>query len=67
VTKPNLRWRSVGRVVRTFADGVAVKFVERQNRYDVDWLVIRPLRSQNRGTQLSGWEHDEAEPAQAPV
>ncbi len=33
----------VGRIVRAFAGGFAVKFVEVQNQYDLERLVIRPL------------------------
>ena len=53
----------VGRVTRAFANGVAVKFVERQSQYELDRLVIRP-RSFNRGTKLSDWEDTEPEPEQ---
>jgi hypothetical protein len=33
----------VGRVVRHFSNGFAVKFVERQNQNDLDRLLIRPV------------------------
>jgi hypothetical protein len=55
----------VGRVVRIFHSGIAVKFVERQNQHELERLVIRPLRSVNRGSDLSEWEDAEAEPAEA--
>jgi len=51
----------VGRVTRVFANGVAVKFVERQNRHELDRLVVRRLRSLNRGAKVSDWEDAEAE------
>jgi hypothetical protein len=51
----------VGRVTRVFANGVAVKFVERQNRHELDRLVVRPLPLLNRGTKVSDWEDAEAE------
>ncbi len=54
----------VGRVVRIFPSGFAVQFVERQKQYDLERLVIRPLRSLNRGLETSGWE-DEGEPEAA--
>jgi hypothetical protein len=54
----------VGRVVRTFGSGFAIKFIEKQNQYDLDRLVIRPLRSLSRGVKVSDWE-EEAEPEQA--
>ena len=58
----------VGRVVRVFASGFAVKFVERQNQHDLDRLIIRPLRSLNRGVKASDWEEDaEPEPVQEQV
>jgi hypothetical protein len=53
----------VGRIVRTFASGFAVRFIEKQNQYDLERLVIRPLRSLNRGGKASDWEEDaESEP-----
>jgi len=55
----------VGRVVRVFDSGFAVQFVEKQNRYELDRLVVRPLRALNRGSSASDWEEAEAEPAQA--
>jgi hypothetical protein len=45
----------VGRVVRIFKSGFAVKFVEKQREYELERLVIRPLRSQNRGLKASDW------------
>jgi hypothetical protein len=33
----------IGRVVRQLPDGFAVKFVERQNRIDLNRLIIRPV------------------------
>jgi hypothetical protein len=48
----------VGRVVRTFGSGFAVKFIEKQNQYDLERLVIRPLRSLNRGVKVSDWDED---------
>jgi len=54
----------VGRVVRVFPSGFAVGFVERQNQYDLERLVIRPLRSLKRGPRASDWEDSEAEPAE---
>jgi PilZ domain-containing protein len=54
----------VGRVVRAFASGVAVKFVEKQNQHELDRLVIRPLRSLNRGLRAD-WEGVEDEPVAA--
>jgi len=58
----------VGRVVRVFASGFAVKFIEKQNQYDLDRLVIRPLRSLNRGVKVSDWEEEvEPEPELAQV
>lgn len=35
----------VGRIVRVFAGGFAVKFVELQSQYDLERLVIRPVPS----------------------
>jgi hypothetical protein len=32
----------IGRVVRHLPDGFAIKFVERQNRIDLNRLIIRP-------------------------
>ena len=55
----------VGRVVRVFDSGFAVQFVEKQNRYELDRLVVRPLRALNRGSSASDREEAEAEPAQA--
>jgi hypothetical protein len=54
----------VGRVVRIFPSGFAVKFVDKQSQYELDRLVIRPLRSLNRGLRAD-WEDAEAEPEQA--
>jgi PilZ domain len=54
----------VGRVVRASASGVAVRFVEKQNQYELDRLVIRPLRLLNRGLRAD-WEAVEDEPAAA--
>lgn len=44
----------VGRVIRLLPDGFAVKFVEHQNRNDLERLVVRPapLRSANAAEQL---------------
>jgi hypothetical protein len=44
----------VGRVIRLLPDGFAVKFVEQQNRNDLERLVVRPapLRSANAAEQL---------------
>ena len=53
----------VGRVVRLFPAGFAVHFVEKQNQYDLERLVIRPLRTLNRGLK-SDWD-DADEPEQA--
>jgi hypothetical protein len=53
----------VGRVVRVFATGVAVKFVEKQNQHELDRLVIRPLRSLNRYAKPFDWDDAGAEPA----
>lgn len=33
----------IGRVVRLLPDGFAIKFVESQNRHDLDRLIIRPV------------------------
>ncbi len=58
----------VGRVVRTFGSGFAVKFIEKQNQYDLERLVIRPLRSLNRGVKVSDWDEDaEPEPSAASL
>ena len=54
----------VGRVVRASASGVAVRFVEKQNQYELERLVIRPLRLLNRGLKAD-WEDVEDEPAAA--
>ena len=54
----------VGRVVRASASGVAVRFVEKQNQYELERLVIRPLRLLNRGLRAD-WEDVEDEPAAA--
>jgi hypothetical protein len=50
----------VGRVVRVFPSGFAIKFVEKQAKHDLDRLIIRPLRAVNRGLIMSDW--DEVEP-----
>lgn len=56
----------VGRIVRIFHTGFAVKFVEKQNKYDLERLVIRPLRAVNRGLQADwGGIEDEPEAATA--
>ena len=54
----------VGRVVRASASGVAVRFVEKQNQYELERLVIRPPRLLNRGLRAD-WEDVEDEPAAA--
>ena len=54
----------VGRVARVFPSGFAVQFVEQQRQYDLERLVIRPLRSLNRGLETFGWE-DEGGPEAA--
>jgi len=51
----------VGRVVRVFPSGFAVQFIEKQNSYDLERLVVRPLRSLNRGLNASDWEDGEEE------
>jgi hypothetical protein len=56
----------VGRVVRTFVSGFGVRFVEKQNQRDLERLVIRPLRTVNRGLRAF-WDDPEAEPAKAAV
>jgi hypothetical protein len=43
----------VGRVVRHLPDGFAVKFVEQQNRDDLDRLVIRPAPRSAGGTRAA--------------
>jgi hypothetical protein len=48
----------VGRVARIFPAGFAVSFVEKLNQYDLERLVIRPLRSLNRGLKTSDWGED---------
>jgi hypothetical protein len=35
----------VGRIVRVFAGGFAVKFVEQQSQYDLERLIVRPVPS----------------------
>ena len=52
----------VGRVVRSFVSGVAVRFVENQRQHDLERLVIRPLRSLESGLKASDWD-DSAEEA----
>lgn len=39
----------VGRVVRHLPDGFAVKFVEQQNRNDLERLVVRPMKPRTTG------------------
>jgi len=39
----------VGRVVRHLPDGFAVKFVEQQNRNDLERLVVRPMKPRTAG------------------
>ena len=51
----------VGRVVRVFHAGFAVHFIEKQNQYDLERLVIRPLRSLNRGLRASDWGDNDDE------
>lgn len=51
----------VGRVLRTFPSGFAVKFVEKQNHHELERLIVRPLRSLNRGLKVADWEDTEAE------
>jgi len=55
----------VGRVARVFHSGVAVKFVEQQNQYELERLVIRPPHYLGRGSRVFDWEDCEAEPQQA--
>lgn len=55
----------VGRVVRIFPSGFAVQFVEPQRQYDLERLVIRPLRSLNRGLDASDWEEDAGDEGEA--
>lgn len=52
----------VGRVVRAFHSGVAVKFVEKQNQYELERLMIRPPGSFGRGLRTFDWGDDEAAP-----
>jgi hypothetical protein len=40
----------VGRVIRHLPDGFAVKFVEQQNRNDLERLVIRPAHPRSAGS-----------------
>jgi len=57
----------VGRVVRNFPAGFAVNFVERQNQHDLQRLVIRPLRTLNRGLKSDWDDAEEPEQAQASL
>src|SRR5579872_1156212 len=52
----------VGRVVRVFPSAIAVKFVEKQNAYELERLVIRPPGSFGRSSRGFDWADDEAEP-----
>ncbi len=57
----------VGRVVRVFAGGFAVKFVEVQNQYDLDRLLVRsvPLSSAGGAKAVSDLDATDVEPADA--
>jgi hypothetical protein len=57
----------VGRVVRVFQSGFAVQFIEQPKRYDLERLVIRPLRTLNPGLNIPEWDDagDEPEAASA--
>jgi hypothetical protein len=55
----------VGRVVRIFPSGFAVQFIEQQKRYDLERLVIRPLRALNPGLNISDLDDAEDQPEAA--
>jgi PilZ domain-containing protein len=55
----------VGRVVRTFPSGFAVQFIEKQRQYDLERLVIRPLRALNPGLNISDLDDAEDRPEAA--
>jgi hypothetical protein len=57
----------VGRVVRVFPTGFAVRFVEKQNQRELERLVIRPLRLLSRVLKVSDWEDAEDQPAAEAV
>ena len=55
----------VGRIVRVFPSGFAVQFIEPLKRYDLERLVVRPLRTLNPGLNISDWGDAEDEPEAA--
>jgi hypothetical protein len=55
----------VGRIVRVFPSGFAVQFIEPLKRYDLERLVVRPLRTLNPGLNISDWDDAEDEPEAA--
>jgi hypothetical protein len=52
----------VGRVVRIFPTGFAVKFVERQNQRDLDGLILitRPIKASSARSAQAAPERDDA-------
>lgn len=57
----------VGRVVRVSNGGFAVKFIELQNQYDIDRLLVRsvPLSSAGGAKAVSDLDAADVEPAEA--
>ena len=57
----------VGRIVRVFAGGFAVHFVEVQNQYDLNRLLLRsvPLSSAGGAKAVSELDATDVEPADA--
>ncbi len=55
----------VGRIVRVFPSGFAVQFIEPLKRYDLERLVIRPLRTLNPGLNISDFDDAEDQPEAA--
>jgi hypothetical protein len=55
----------VGRIIRVFPSGFAVRFIEKQRPYDLERFVIRPLRSLDRGLKIPDWDDAEDEPKAA--
>jgi PilZ domain len=51
----------VGRVVRVFASGFAVKFVERQDKLDLNRLIARPMPRSSTGGAKAASDSDSAD------
>jgi hypothetical protein len=50
----------IGRVVRLLPDGFAVKFVEKQNRHDLNRLIVRPAPPSSPGGAKTARALDDA-------